>query len=81
MPIYEYHCQKCNYKFEKLIRGKERPACPKCQGQKLIKLFSTFATASSAREETGSCENRTPSCPEGPCSPDSCPTSGGLEDE
>ena len=81
MPIYEYICQKCNYKFEKLIRGKEKPACPKCKGQKLTKLFSTFAATSPVKEEGCSCENRSPSCPEGPCSPESCPAGNDNGDE
>jgi putative FmdB family regulatory protein len=81
MPIYEYLCQKCSYKFEKLIRGKERPACPKCQGQKLTRLFSTFATSGPAGEEGACGENRTPYCPEGPCSPDSCPAGHGHDHE
>lgn len=80
MPIYEYKCQKCNYKFEQLIRGKEKPSCPKCRGQKLTKLFSSFATANSSKE-AAICENRTPYCPGGPCSPDSCPAGHNHGDE
>jgi len=66
MPIYEYICETCHHKFEVLIRGKERPACPKCHGHKLNKLFSTFAALSS--KEAPACASRTPYCPQGPCS-------------
>ena len=33
MPIYEYTCQKCNNKFEQLVRsksGESKFPCPKC---------------------------------------------------
>ena len=77
MPIYEYICEKCHHKFEVLIRGKEKPACPKCQGRKLNKLFSTFAAMSSHKEALG-CTGRSPYCPEGPCAGGgSCPMSMG----
>ena len=35
MPIYEYKCQDCGTKFEKLVRRSEGPEleCPSC-GQK-----------------------------------------------
>lgn len=40
MPIFEYSCRKCNKKFEELVRGKEKPACPKCKSKDLEKLLS-----------------------------------------
>ncbi|MEW6026609.1 MAG: zinc ribbon domain-containing protein [Planctomycetota bacterium] len=49
MPIYEYQCRKCEKVFEALIRSdKDVTAlcCPHCQGKKVNKLFSTFATNS-----------------------------------
>lgn len=39
MPIYEYHCDKCEVDFEKLVFGKDEVMCPKCGGQ-VQKLMS-----------------------------------------
>ena len=40
MPIYEYHCNKCNKDFEYLVFGKEDPACPSCKSKKVGRLLS-----------------------------------------
>ena len=40
MPIFEYACRKCDHKFEELVRGKEKPGCPKCKSKDLEKLLS-----------------------------------------
>jgi len=40
MPTYEYKCQKCGHKFEKLVFGKEEIKCPKCQSRMVEKLIS-----------------------------------------
>ena len=43
MPIYEYNCDHCSYKFDKLvISGNAQVTCPLCQG-KVKKLMSTFS--------------------------------------
>ncbi len=49
MPIYEYICQKCRYKFSVLVRspaGADSPACPRCQGKEISRMFSTFSVRS-----------------------------------
>ncbi|MBM3998150.1 MAG: zinc ribbon domain-containing protein [Planctomycetes bacterium] len=43
MPIYEYLCRRCRDEFELLVRGSERPACPRCGGGELDKLLSVPA--------------------------------------
>jgi putative FmdB family regulatory protein len=50
MPIYEYSCDDCGSKFEKLVRGAEtQVACPKC-GEKHVKQeLSTFAAHANGR--------------------------------
>ncbi|MCS7237977.1 MAG: zinc ribbon domain-containing protein [Thermoguttaceae bacterium] len=42
MPLYEYHCKKCDHSFEFLVRLSEPPTCPQCgaSGQDLEKLLS-----------------------------------------
>jgi putative FmdB family regulatory protein len=40
MPIYEYACDSCGHRFEKLVRvGAEPPPCPQC-GSAVRKLVS-----------------------------------------
>jgi len=42
MPIYEYQCQSCGYKFEKLQKISDEPLtdCPECEKSELKKLIS-----------------------------------------
>lgn len=53
MPIYEYVCEDCRTRYEKLVRSSgDAITCPKCGGRKAALQFSTFSTSgpSSARE-------------------------------
>lgn len=44
MPIYEYRCEGCGNRFEKLVRGEARAVeCPGCGGEQLERQYSTFA--------------------------------------
>jgi len=46
VPIYEYACQSCDAKFEKLVRtmGHNEPAeCPECGSKKTARTLSVFA--------------------------------------
>jgi putative FmdB family regulatory protein len=45
MPIFEYLCKGCGKQFELLVRGSERPHCPKCKSTRLEQLLSAFAMA------------------------------------
>ena len=46
MPIYEYVCNDCNSRYEKLVLSNgSRVACPKCGSKKHTLQFSTFSTA------------------------------------
>lgn len=40
MPIYEYECTSCGERFELLVLGSNRPACPSCEGTELERLLS-----------------------------------------
>jgi putative FmdB family regulatory protein len=43
MPIYEYHCESCKREVEVLVRGAEKPECPRCGSQKMEKQLSVSA--------------------------------------
>ena len=45
MPIFEYLCGGCGKRFEVLIRGSEKPHCPKCNSTRLEQQLSAFALA------------------------------------
>ncbi|MBL8855002.1 MAG: zinc ribbon domain-containing protein [Planctomycetaceae bacterium] len=47
MPIYEYRCQSCQAEFEVLVRGSEKPECPKCESKKLERRLSVVASPGS----------------------------------
>ena len=45
MPIYEYQCEQCGHKLEKLQKISDEPlkTCPQCGNQSLKKLVSAAA--------------------------------------
>ena len=47
MPIYEFHCEKCDRDSEILVRSADWKGtkCPLCGSAKITKRFSTFASA------------------------------------
>jgi putative FmdB family regulatory protein len=62
MPLYEYECQNCQHKFEKLVRlnaSNGSVVCPACGSSDVKRAISLFATASSgssgARDAATSC--------------------------
>lgn len=67
MPIYEYLCQDCGSKFEKLVRRSAdagEQECPSCGKNHLKQELSTFA----ARANGPSKAAEMPTCPSGRCS-------------
>jgi len=73
MPIFEYLCEDCGTKFEKLVRnGSTELVCPSCGEKHLAQQHSTFAAhANGASKSSG--EAAFPSCPGGMCgNPDLC---------
>jgi putative FmdB family regulatory protein len=45
MPLYEYQCESCDYKFDKLVLNRDSEVhCPICHGG-VKKLMSTFSYA------------------------------------
>ena len=60
MPLYEYTCQSCGTRFEKLVRSATTPAaivCPQCASAAVQRAFSTFATSGG-----GGTESSAPAC-------------------
>lgn len=46
MPIYEYHCEQCGERFDKLLPMSQAQAaqhCPACGTEQVRKLMSRFA--------------------------------------
>ncbi len=61
MPLYEYRCQCCGERFERLVRaaaaldgndgqqrGGQEVACPRCGAPQVERLFSAFARGAAA---------------------------------
>ena len=70
MPIFEYLCEDCGTKFEKLVRNGAMVACPSCGQSHLKTEFSTFAAHANGRAAK---TESFPSCPGGMCrTPDLC---------
>ena len=56
MPVYEYQCHACDYKFELLQSIRARPedtACPQCDGTSVRRLMSGFASLIKGEHKTG----------------------------
>ena len=70
MPIFEYLCEDCGTKFEKLVRNGASVACPSCGQSHLKTEFSTFAAHANGHAAKS---ESFPSCPGGMCrTPDLC---------
>jgi putative FmdB family regulatory protein len=47
MPIYEYICDECETRFEKIVINKQQQiACPNCASEKASIQLSVFSSAS-----------------------------------
>jgi putative FmdB family regulatory protein len=57
MPIYEYACKGCGHEFEELIRGDERPNCPKCGKANVERQLSILAAHTGGAAKS-SCPSR-----------------------
>ena len=54
MPIFEYRCQDCDTRFEKLVRNSDTdgPVCPSCGTPHVEKELSTFAAHANGRSSS-----------------------------
>jgi len=67
MPIYEYKCQDCGNRFEKLLRrtsDADALECPSCGQKHLTQELSTFAAHANGSSKSA----EMPTCPSGRCS-------------
>ncbi|MCB9482066.1 MAG: zinc ribbon domain-containing protein [Desulfobacteraceae bacterium] len=53
MPIYEYHCEKCNINFETLVMAGETPQCTKCGSTEVTRLMSACGFVSKGASSGG----------------------------
>jgi putative FmdB family regulatory protein len=60
MPIFEYICKGCDHHFEALVYGRQKAACPKCNGRELAPQLSVFAV--SAKSGSSSTASRAEAC-------------------
>jgi len=69
MPIYEYHCKKCDKDFECLVFG-SNPAvcCPECNGKKVERVLSSCSFKSSGKYSSSASSSGCSSCSGGSCS-------------
>jgi putative FmdB family regulatory protein len=81
MPIFEYLCEDCGKRFEVLMRGSEKPQCPKCKGTHLEQQFSAFAmaAASSHSDSSDFPSDAAPGC--GQCGMDGGGCGMGMDDD
>ena len=66
MPLYEYQCEQCGYRFERLVSLREaarRSKCSKCGSKSVRKLVSVVASVSSKSDGASEC----PTCTTGTC--------------
>ena len=66
MPLFEFHCLKCEHDSELLVRSsdwKGHAKCPRCGSAQLEKKFSTFAASvPGGAGEAPSCSGVPSSC-------------------
>ena len=57
MPVYEYECEACGERFDKLVRSMHqdppRLACPACKGTEVRRLISAPVVHSGAESGGG----------------------------
>ena len=64
MPIYEFHCEKCEKDSEVLVRSSnwEGTPCPHCGSTRLTKRLSVFASSGAGDQADPVCTGKPRSC-------------------
>jgi len=67
MPVYEYKCELCGERFDKLVRSihQEPPEvrCPACQGTEVVRLISAPVVHSGGEGGGGGAAEEAPAPP------------------
>jgi putative FmdB family regulatory protein len=73
MPIYEYACNGCGSRFEKLVRRfAEAVSCPSCASEAVDKQLSVFAVGASSATSAADAGCGAPVCGAGACGSGAC---------
>lgn len=51
MPLFDFICKECETRYEDLIRGDEKSACPRCESQQVERQLPVFAVGGESRPE------------------------------
>jgi putative FmdB family regulatory protein len=65
MPIYEYVCQECGAKYEKLVRfgsTEVQLRCPRCGSTRAEKAISLFGTSAAGGELSATASRSAAAC-------------------
>ena len=77
MPIYEYICDDCGERYERIVMNRHtKITCPKCESAKKTIQLSVFAAPANGGKSSGSKTSAGPSS--GPGSGGGCCGGGGC---
>jgi len=73
VPIYEYVCEGCKTRFERIVHAKNgAPECPKCGGKRSTVQFSTFAARTGNGRSSSATSGESAGASSCGCTPHSC---------
>lgn len=73
MPIYEYVCDECKSRFERIVTAKNgKPDCPKCGSRRSTIQFSTFAARTGNGTSSADSSSESAGASGCGCTPHSC---------
>ena len=68
MPIYEYICEDCQTRFEKIVLNKQQEiACPKCAGKRNAIQLSVFSAGNGSPAKSSGFSGGSGGCCGGSC--------------
>jgi putative FmdB family regulatory protein len=73
MPIYEYVCDECKSRYERIVTAKNgKTECPKCGSHRSTIQFSTFAARTGNGVSSTSSSSSADASSGCGCTPNSC---------
>ena len=73
MPIYEYVCDDCGERYERIVMNKSTAvACPKCESTNKTVQLSVFAAPSNGSKSSNGSASAAPMGGGCGCTPSSC---------